>query len=289
MSPAREKDGERAGGGRPQAFSIYLREIGEIPLLDREQELELARRCRVGDESACSELVRANLRLVVKIARKYEKFGVPLLDLIQEGNWGLIRGVEKFEPERGNRLSTYASWWIRQFIVRALANQGRLIRVPLYIQERAAALKRRIEEISQRLGYAPEVETVAEDSGIPPEQVEYLLALGQRAGSLDAEVDGEGSGDLADILPDPTSRSPVEELETVLLKENVQEILQALAPRERGILNLRFGLEGEPKQTLEEIGRKLSISRERVRQIVNASLQKLKEELKRKGIEGFPY
>jgi len=285
----KSKSGKRSRStGSPQVINIYLREIGEISLLTREQELELARKSRDGDQQARHELIKSNLRLVVKIARKYDRLGVPLLDLIQEGNWGLIRGVEKFDPERGTRLSTYASWWIRQFIVRALANQGKLIRVPLYMQERAAALRRKARALSQRLGYTPGMDQLVEEVEMPREEVEYLLTLGRRASSLDAEINGEGQGDLSNLIPDQHIPSPSQILESILLRENIDEVLEVLDPRERAILITRFGLDDGGKITLEKIGQEHSISRERVRQVINQALHKLRAEFQARGIEDFP-
>ncbi len=262
---------------------VYLKEIGAIPLLTHEDEHELARRVRAGDEAAKARMVEANLRLVVQIARRYLNRGLPLPDLIEEGNLGLIRAVEKFDPDRGTRFSTYATWWIRHVIVRALANQARIIRLPVHVEQMLGRLAKEQRRLTQEFGRAPTTEELAQALGTTPEQVIELEEIRQHPVSLDAPV-GEGETSLGETVPDTTA-DPNEAL-TRLFHERADlvSVLDDLAVNERAVLRRRFGLEDAPPQTLEAIGRVMGLSRERVRQIEAAALRKLRALLHARGV-----
>jgi RNA polymerase primary sigma factor len=267
-------------------LGVYLREISRIKLLTREEEAELARRARAGDETAKGRLIEANLRLVVQIARRYLNRGLPLPDLIEEGNLGLLRAVEKFEPERGLRFSTYGTWWIRQAIVRALANQARTIRLPVHVGLLLGRYQREQQRLMQELGRTPTVEELAKAMNTTVEQIEELEEVRQQHTlSLETPVGHEEEGRLADIVPDPTA-DPNAAL-TALFRERTDlvSVLDDLAANERTVLRRRFGLEDEPPETLEAIGRRLNLTRERVRQIEAAGLRKVRALLTARGVE----
>jgi RNA polymerase primary sigma factor len=263
-----------------RAIKIYLREIGAIPLLNIEEEKKLAKKAARGDDEARRQLIRANLRLVVKISKKYEHLGLPLLDLIEEGNLGLIKGVERYDLSRGTKVSTYAAWWIKQSIMRALANKGKMIRIPVYMQEKLNSFKRKVAEFSQRLGHQPSNQQIAKEFGMTLEEIDYLNEVARIPRSLDAVIDHDGSGKLSDIIQDTNSPSPDEIVDTADLHKDLLGLIQLLPPREIKILQMRFGLGGEDARTLSYIGNEFGISRERVRQIINKSTGRLRNTLR---------
>jgi RNA polymerase sigma factor (sigma-70 family) len=265
-------------------LGVYLHEISRIPLLSREEEVALARRVRAGDEAAKQRLIESNLRLVVQIARRYPNRGLPLPDLIEEGNLGLIRAVEKFDPERGTRFSTYATWWIRQAVVRALANQARIIRLPVHVELLLGRYVREQNRLTQALGRAPTFSELATALGTSVQEVEELEEIRRHPVSLDAPS-GEGERTLGDLVADRSS-DPAGRL-TALFRERTElaSVLDDLAANERTVLRRRFGLEGGDPQTLEAIGTQLGYSRERIRQIEGAGLRKLRALLKARGVD----
>jgi RNA polymerase primary sigma factor len=247
-------------------LKLYVRAIGDGPLLTPAEERELARRKDEGDEEAKKKLIESNLRLVMSITRNYTKAGVPLLDLIQEGNLGLIRAVEKFDYKLGYKLSTYATWWIRQAVTRALADQGRTIRLPVHVADQVRRLMRARRQLAQKLNREPTEEELANESGFPAKRVQELLDLVEDPVSLETPV-GDGESMYADLIEDVHSERPDETTSSKLRRKELAEALLRLNPRMRRVLSLRFGLEGEPPQTLEEVGAGLGITRERVRQL----------------------
>src|SRR6266540_3600585 len=254
---------------------VYLKEIERIPLLSREEEAALARRVRAGDAEAKARFTESNLRLVVQVARRYLNRGLPLPDLIEEGNLGLLRAVEKFDPERGTRFSTYATWWIRHFIVRALANQARMIRLPVHVELLLGRYAREQQRLTQELGRAPTVEEIARALGTTTEQVDELEEIRRHPVSLDAPT-GEEGGQLGDTIAD-ASADPNAFLVSLFHKRaDLTTVLDDLAENERLVLRRRFGLEGDPPETLEAIGRRMGLTRERVRQIEASGLRKLR-------------
>ncbi len=268
------------------ALAVYLAEIARLPLLTREQEVELARGVAAGDAEAEAErrMVEANLRLVVKLARRYVNRGLSLLDLIEEGNLGLLRAVRKFQWDRGVRFSTYAVWWIRQTIVRAIANQARLIRLPVHVEALYARYRRAKEELTQRHGRAPTVAEIAATLGVPVEHLDGLEEVAATPLSLETPI-GEGRGVLEEIVADPQPRSDA--VASLLRQQaDLRLMLDALPANERHVITLRFGLEDESPMTLEAIGQRLGVTRERVRQIEAAALRKLRARLEARGI-GF--
>jgi RNA polymerase sigma factor (sigma-70 family) len=265
-------------------LAVYLNEISRIPLLSREEELDLAQRARAGDAAAKQRLIEANLRLVVQVARRYLNRGLPLLDLIEEGNLGLMRAVEKFEPARGLRFSTYGTWWIRQAVVRALANQARTIRLPVHVELLLARYSREQQRLTQELGRPPSVEEIARALDTTVEQVEELEEVRQQPISFETPV-GDDQGRLEDLIADPSS-DPREALGALFRgRSEFVSVLDDLAPNERAVLRRRFGLEGDPPETLEAIGRRLDLTRERVRQIEAAGLRKLRALLVARGVD----
>ncbi|PYM15185.1 MAG: hypothetical protein DMD81_15740 [Candidatus Rokuibacteriota bacterium] len=266
-------------------LAVYLREISQIPLLTREEEHALARRVQDGDAEAKKRLIEANLRLVVQIARRYLNRGLPLPDLIEEGNLGLIRAVEKFDPDRQLRFSTYGTWWIRQAIVRALANQARTIRLPVHVELLLGRYRRQEQRLTQELGRPPTTEELAGALGSTVDQVEELQEVAhQQPISLETPV-GEDEGRLGDLIAD-TSTDPRAALTSLFRdRADLVSVLDDLAPNERAVLRRRFGLEGESPETLEAIGRSLGLTRERVRQIEAAGLRKLRGLLQGRGID----
>ena len=257
---------------------LYLREIGKIPLLTAEEELALAQKVVAGDKRAKDKMAEANMRLVVSIAKRYVGRGLDLLDLIQEGNTGLLRAVEKFDPDKGFKFSTYATWWIRQAITRAIADQARTIRIPVHMVETINKLLRTQRRLTQELNREPTNEEIAEAMEIEVEKVEHIMKIKQDISSLDASVrDDEEDSVLADFIEDEDTVSPEESATTQLLKEHVKDMLGALTEREQKILKLRFGLEDGKSHTLEEVGQEFSVTRERIRQIEAKALAKLRK------------
>jgi RNA polymerase primary sigma factor len=257
---------------------LYLREIGKIPLLNAEEELDLARRVVSGDKDAKDKMAEANMRLVVSIAKRYVGRGLDLLDLIQEGNTGLLRAVEKFDPDKGFKFSTYATWWIRQAITRAIADQARTIRIPVHMVETINKLLRTQRRLTQELNREPSNEEIAKAMEIDVDKVEHIMKIKQDISSLDASIrDDEEDSVLADFIEDEDTVSPEESATGQLLKEQVKDMLGALTEREQKILKLRFGLEDGKSHTLEEVGQEFSVTRERIRQIEAKALAKLRK------------
>jgi RNA polymerase primary sigma factor len=257
---------------------LYLREIGKIPLLTAEEELALAQRVVSGDKRAKDQMAEANMRLVVSIAKRYVGRGLDLLDLIQEGNTGLLRAVEKFDPDRGFKFSTYATWWIRQAITRAIADQARTIRIPVHMVETINKLLRTQRRLTQELNREPSNEEIAATMEMDVDKVEHIMKIKQDISSLDASVrDDEEDSVLGDFIEDEDAKTPTESASEQLLKEQVKQILGTLTEREQKILKLRFGLEDGKSHTLEEVGQEFSVTRERIRQIEAKALAKLRK------------
>ncbi|TMK75139.1 MAG: sigma-70 family RNA polymerase sigma factor [Actinobacteria bacterium] len=256
-------------------LKLYVRAIGDGPLLTPSEERELARRKDEGDEYAKKKLIESNLRLVMSITRNYTKAGVPLLDLIQEGNLGLIRAVEKFDYKMGYKLSTYATWWIRQAVTRALADQGRTIRLPVHVADQVRRLMRARRQLAQKLNREPTEEELAKESGFTPQRVQELLDLVEDPVSLETPV-GDGESMYADLIEDVNSERPHDTTAIKLRRTELAEALLRLNPRMQRVLALRFGLNGEHPQTLEEVGAGLGITRERVRQLESRALRELR-------------
>jgi RNA polymerase primary sigma factor len=257
---------------------LYLREIGKIPLLSAEEELALAQRVVAGDKDAKDKMAEANMRLVVSIAKRYVGRGLDLLDLIQEGNTGLLRAVEKFDPDKGFKFSTYATWWIRQAITRAIADQARTIRIPVHMVETINKLLRTQRRLTQELNREPTNDEIAKEMEIDVDKVEHIMKIKQDISSLDASIrDDEEDSVLADFIEDEDTVSPEESATGQLLKEQVKDMLGALTEREQKILKLRFGLEDGKSHTLEEVGQEFSVTRERIRQIEAKALAKLRK------------
>ena len=257
---------------------LYLREIGKIPLLTAEEELALAKKVVTGDKRAKDAMAEANMRLVVSIAKRYVGRGLDLLDLIQEGNTGLLRAVEKFDPERGFKFSTYATWWIRQAITRAIADQARTIRIPVHMVETINKLLRTQRRLTQELNREPTNEEIAVAMEMDVDKVEHIMKIKQDISSLDASVrDDEEDSVLGDFIEDEDTKTPTESASEQLLKEQVKQILSTLTEREQKILRLRFGLDDGKSHTLEEVGQEFSVTRERIRQIEAKALAKLRK------------
>ncbi len=269
---------------------MYLREIGDIPLLSQEEELELAQKAVKGDKKAKDKLAESNMRLVVSIAKKYSGRGLDFLDLIQEGNTGLLRAVEKFDPEKGFKFSTYATWWIRQAITRAIADQARTIRIPVHMVETINKVMRTKRRLTQELNREPSDAEVAEAMGMDAEKIEYVMRIRQDIASLDASVGRDGDDDesvLGDFIEDSERDSPEEATANQILKEQIAEILTTLSEREQKIIRLRFGIGGGRPHTLEEVGNEFSVTRERIRQIEAKALAKLRKNKQTKKLHGY--
>lgn len=260
---------------------LYLREIGKIPLLSASEELELAKKVVAGDKKAKDKMAEANMRLVVSIAKRYSGRGLDFLDLIQEGNTGLLRAVEKFDPDKGFKFSTYATWWIRQAITRAIADQARTIRIPVHMVETINKLLRTQRRMTQELNREPTIEELAKELEMEPEKVEYVIKIKQDIHSLDAGVGRDGDDDsesvLGDFIEDEDATSPEDSAASQLLKEQVSSMLGALTDREQKIIKMRFGLDDGKNHTLEEVGQEFSVTRERIRQIEAKALAKLRK------------
>jgi len=259
------------------SIRLYLCEIGKVPLLTAKEEVDLARRIKKGDQTAKQLLAEANLRLVVSIAKKYIGRGLSFLDLIQEGNIGLFRAVEKFDPNRGFKFSTYATWWIRQAITRAIADQARTIRIPVHMVETINKLTHAQRRLVQELGREPLVEELAAEMGMDVKKVRHILKISQDIVSLEAPVGTEEDSKLGDFIEDDNTLSPSDSTDRQLIRENLYGMLEYLSPREREIIEMRFGLKDGVGHTLEEVGKKFGVTRERIRQIEAKVLQKLKD------------
>ncbi|NLZ38022.1 MAG: RNA polymerase sigma factor RpoD [Firmicutes bacterium] len=266
---------------------MYLKEIGKIPLLTPEEEIELAHRMEQGDEEAKRALAEANLRLVVSIAKKYVGRGMLFLDLIQEGNLGLIKAVEKFDYRKGFKFSTYATWWIRQAITRAIADQARTIRIPVHMVETINKLIRVSRQLVQELGREPTPEEIAEVMGISEERVREILKIAQEPVSLETPIGEEDDSHLGDFIEDTEVQAPAEAAAFELLKEQLDDVLETLTPREKKVLTLRFGLEDGRSRTLEEVGQVFGVTRERIRQIEAKALRKLRHPMRSKRLKDY--
>lgn len=281
-----EEDIDALNGGQyfddvsDDSVRLYLREIGKIPLLNAEEELELAQKVVAGDKRAKDKMAEANMRLVVSIAKRYSGRGLDFLDLIQEGNTGLLRAVEKFDPDKGFKFSTYATWWIRQAITRAIADQARTIRIPVHMVETINKLLRTQRRMTQELNREPTIEELAKELDMEPDKVEYVIKIKQDITSLDAGVGRDGEDEdsvLGDFIEDEDSATPEESAANQLLKEQVQAVLSTLSEREQKIIKMRFGLENGKSHTLEEVGQEFAVTRERIRQIEAKALAKLRK------------
>ncbi|HEU6449396.1 MAG TPA: sigma-70 family RNA polymerase sigma factor [Verrucomicrobiae bacterium] len=259
------------------AIKLYLREIGQVKLLTPQEEIDLAAKIKKGDKKAREQMIKANLRLVVKIARDYEGIGLPLLDLISEGNIGLMKAVERFDPKKGGKLSTYGSWWIKQAIKRALANQSKTIRLPVHLVDKISKMRRVAMKLQEELGREPTDEELADELGMTATRVRQMRLAAIRPASLDAPIGDDDSNNFSDVVEDENAATPYENLEERTVTGMLQEMVKHLDDREATILRYRFGLDGGSEKTLEEVGEKFGVTRERVRQIQNLALKKLRK------------
>ncbi|MGB9904909.1 MAG: RNA polymerase sigma factor RpoD [Desulfotomaculales bacterium] len=266
---------------------MYLKEIGRIPLLSPEEEIELAKRIEQGDEEAKRRLAEANLRLVVSIAKRYVGRGMLFLDLIQEGNLGLIKAVEKFDYRKGYKFSTYATWWIRQAITRAIADQARTIRIPVHMVETINKLIRVSRQLLQELGRDPTPEEIAREMGVSEEKVRDIMKIAQEPVSLETPIGEEEDSHLGDFIEDQEARAPAEEASFTMLREQLDEVLTTLTDREQKVLRLRFGLDDGRARTLEEVGQRFGVTRERIRQIEAKTLRKLRHPSRSKKLKDY--
>jgi RNA polymerase primary sigma factor len=266
---------------------MYLKEIGRVPLLTAEEEIELAKRIEQGDEEAKRRLAEANLRLVVSIAKRYVGRGMLFLDLIQEGNMGLLKAVEKYDYRKGFKFSTYATWWIRQAITRAIADQARTIRIPVHMVETINKLIRVSRQLLQELGREPTPEEIAKEMGLSPEKVREIMKIAQEPVSLETPIGEEDDSHLGDFIPDDDAQAPAEAAAYELLKEQLNEVLDTLSEREENVLRLRFGLDDGRTRTLEEVGKVFGVTRERIRQIEAKALRKLRHPSRSKRLKDF--
>ncbi|WP_028775354.1 RNA polymerase sigma factor RpoD [Shimazuella kribbensis] len=266
---------------------MYLKEIGRVPLLSAEEEVDLATRIEEGDEEAKRRLAEANLRLVVSIAKRYVGRGMLFLDLIQEGNMGLIKAVEKFDYRKGFKFSTYATWWIRQAITRAIADQARTIRIPVHMVETINKLIRVSRQLLQELGREPMPEEIAKEMGLTPEKVREIMKIAQEPVSLETPIGEEDDSHLGDFIPDDDATAPAEAAAYELLKEQLKDVLDTLSEREENVLRLRFGLDDGRTRTLEEVGKVFGVTRERIRQIEAKALRKLRHPSRSKRLKDF--
>jgi RNA polymerase primary sigma factor len=264
------------------AIKLYLREIGHIKLLTPQEEIDLAARIKKGDREARTLMINANLRLVIKIAHDYANLGLPLLDLVSEGNIGLMKAVERFDPAKGGKLSTYAAWWIKQSIKRALANQSKTIRLPVHLVDKISKINRVASQMSEELGREPTDDELAEEVGLSTRSVSQLKTASIRPASLDAPINEDDSTELGELVGDEDARTPFEFLRDRDLRDELPELLALLDQRERFIIFQRFGLDGARPRTLEEVGKKLGVTRERIRQLQVIALMKLRRALSRK-------
>lgn len=288
-----EEDVEKIDISVPDGISIedpvrmYLKEIGKVPLLSAEEEIELAKKMEEGDERAKQKLAEANLRLVVSIAKRYVGRGMLFLDLIQEGNLGLIKAVEKFDYRKGYKFSTYATWWIRQAITRAIADQARTIRIPVHMVETINKLIRVQRQLLQELGREPQPEEIAKEMDIPVERVREILKISQEPVSLETPIGEEEDSHLGDFIPDDDIPAPADAAAYTLLQEQLKDVLNTLTDREKKVLRLRFGLDDGRARTLEEVGREFKVTRERIRQIEAKALRKLRHPSRSKKLKDF--
>ncbi|MGH7976646.1 MAG: sigma-70 family RNA polymerase sigma factor [Limisphaerales bacterium] len=259
------------------SIRLYLREIGQVKLLTPQEEIQLAARIKRGDKKAREHMIKANLRLVVKIARDYEGIGLPLLDLINEGNIGLMKAVERFDPKKGGKLSTYGSWWIKQSIKRALANQSKTIRLPVHLVDKISKMRRIGMRLQEELGREPTDEELGGELGLTAARVRQMRQAAIRPASLDAPIGDDDSNNFSDVVQDENATSPYENLEDKTVVNMLQDMVKHLDEREATILRYRFGLDGGAEKTLEEVGVKFGVTRERVRQIQNLALKKLRK------------
>ena len=259
------------------AIKLYLREIGQVKLLTPQEEIVLAARIKRGDKKAREQMIKANLRLVVKIARDYEGIGLPLLDLISEGNIGLMKAVERFDPKKGGKLSTYGSWWIKQSIKRALANQSKTIRLPVHLVDKISKMRRVGMKLQEAFGREPTDEELAEELDMTPVRVRQMRLAAIRPASLDAPIGDDESNNFSEVVEDENAATPYEDLEDKTVFVMLQDMVKHLDEREATILRFRFGLDGGTEKTLEEVGKKFGVTRERVRQIQNLALRKLRK------------
>ena len=266
---------------------MYLKEIGKVPLLTAEEETDLAMRMEQGDENAKRQLAEATLRLVVSIAKRYVGRGMLFLDLIQEGNLGLLKAVEKFDYRKGYKFSTYATWWIRQAITRAIADQARTIRIPVHMVETINKVIRVSRQLLQELGHDPSAEEIAEEMNIPVDKVRDILKIAQEPVSLETPIGEEEDSHLGDFIPDEDASEPSEAASFALLKEQLMAVLATLTPREEKVLRLRFGIEDGRTRTLEEVGKEFNVTRERIRQIEAKALRKLRHPSRSKKLRDF--
>lgn len=266
---------------------VYLKEIGRVPLLSADEEINLAVRMSEGDLAARRRLSEANLRLVVSIAKRYVGRGMQFLDLIQEGNLGLIKAVEKFDHTKGFKFSTYATWWIRQAITRAIADQARTIRIPVHMVETINKVKKVSSQLLHKNGHEPTAEEIAEELSMPADKVREIMRVAQEPVSLETPIGEEEDSHLGDFIPDDDAPAPADAASHILLKEQLSEVLQTLTPREEKVLRLRFGLEDGRSRTLEEIGKEFNVTRERIRQIEAKALRKLRHPSRSKRLKDF--
>ncbi len=263
-------------------IGLYLREISQVPLLSPQDEVKLAGQIKRGNKKAREKMITANLRLVVKIAHDFGNYGLPLLDLISEGNIGLMKAVERFDPKKGGKLSTYASWWIKQSIKRALANQSKTIRLPVHLVDKIGKIRRVAAQMTEELGHEPTTEELAEELGLPVAKVAHLKNVAVRPASLDAKISADDDTAFGDLVGDDRAEDPFEALRDKDLQGEVGDLLDALDPRERKIISFRFGLDGGRERTLEEVGHKFGVTRERIRQLQNIALLKMRKALRKR-------
>lgn len=269
-------------------IGLYLREISQVPLLTPEEEVKLAAQIKRGNKRAREKMIMANLRLVVKIAHDFSNYGLPLLDLISEGNIGLMKAVERFDPKKGGKLSTYASWWIKQSIKRALANQSKTIRLPVHLVDKIGKIRRVAARMTEELGREPADEELAEELGLPLAKVTHLKNVAVRPASLDARISADDDTPFGDLVSDEKAENPFAVLRDKDLRGEVEDLLGALDSRERKIIAFRFGLEGGRERTLEEVGVKFGVTRERIRQLQNIALLKMRKALRKREQINFP-
>ncbi|MDO4438417.1 MAG: RNA polymerase sigma factor RpoD [Eubacteriales bacterium] len=275
------------GIGTDDPVRMYLKEIGTVPLLSAEEELELAERKANGDVAAKERLIEANLRLVVSIAKRYTGRGMSFLDLVQEGNLGLIKGVEKFDSSKGFKLSTYATWWIRQSVTRALADQARTIRVPVHMVETINKMSKMQRKLTLELGYEPSIPELAKALDMSEEKVMEIMQIAREPASLETPIGEEDDSNLGDFVADSNVVTPEQNVESVMLREHIDTLLGDLKERERQVIVLRFGLEDGHPRTLEEVGKEFNVTRERIRQIEAKALRKLRNPVRSKRIRDF--